>query len=205
MSVVGNNIRALRELNGLTQQELADIAGVSRETVNKWETGSIGNVRTSNIDVLRKHFSLSVDDLRSEVFGLAAKQRRKVEGIISSAVIPSYNTPADQQEFVDVPLPVIQNHPKSFAITVKDTAMDNVLPLGCIVVCDPEIAPLDGAIVFVKLQDSESPLLRKLHAGSNKALLIADSHSDTLDDYVVDLDRLNLLGTAVWFQAASEL
>lgn len=51
MSVIGDNIRALRTVKGegreITQQEIADIAGVTRETVNKWESGAIVTYATA--------------------------------------------------------------------------------------------------------------------------------------------------------------
>lgn len=34
---VASNIRSLRKKNGLTQEELADMVGVSRSTVTQWE------------------------------------------------------------------------------------------------------------------------------------------------------------------------
>ena len=73
MSIVGDNIRALRELKGITQQELAAAVHVSRETVNKWENGTIESVRERNLALLREHYGLSMDDLRSEYKGLAAQ------------------------------------------------------------------------------------------------------------------------------------
>lgn len=34
-----NRLRDIRKLNGLSQQQLADLIGVSRQTLSKWETG----------------------------------------------------------------------------------------------------------------------------------------------------------------------
>ena len=33
------NIQYLRKLRGITQEELSDLVGVSRQSVSKWETG----------------------------------------------------------------------------------------------------------------------------------------------------------------------
>ena len=37
--MIAKNILTLRRLRGLTQEELADRVGVSRQTVAKWESG----------------------------------------------------------------------------------------------------------------------------------------------------------------------
>ena len=37
---IGGNIAALRKAKGLTQEQLADMLGVSAPAVSKWETGS---------------------------------------------------------------------------------------------------------------------------------------------------------------------
>ena len=39
MILVGNNIKWARELAGLTQEQLAEIIGVSRTAVVRWESG----------------------------------------------------------------------------------------------------------------------------------------------------------------------
>ena len=37
---LSENIRALRRRHGLTQEQLAEALGVSRQTVSKWENGT---------------------------------------------------------------------------------------------------------------------------------------------------------------------
>ena len=37
--MLGNNIIALRKMKKMTQEDLADKLGVSRQTISKWETG----------------------------------------------------------------------------------------------------------------------------------------------------------------------
>ena len=38
--MIGKNILTLRRLRGLTQEELAERVGVSRQAVAKWESGA---------------------------------------------------------------------------------------------------------------------------------------------------------------------
>ena len=37
--MIGSNIQSRRKMVGLTQEQLAERLGVSRQTVTKWETG----------------------------------------------------------------------------------------------------------------------------------------------------------------------
>ncbi len=203
MSVIGDNLRALRELHGLTQQQLADITGVTRETVNKWETGSIGNVRTSNVETLRERFSLSVDDLRSESCGLAAKARLKSEGDNAPAFIPLMGSPDSQQ--IELPATVLRNHPNALAYRMPDASMSRVLPAGCDAIIDPDATPCVASVVLADVPGAASPVLRRMHAGSTKALLSTDSYERHYEDVVVDLDDLELRGVMVWYQAPTEL
>lgn len=199
MSVIGENIRALRELEGLTQQQLGDIVGVTRESVNKWETGLISDIRTSNLEVLLDHFSLSNDDLQSSEHGLAAQMRRRTGGFEGHIRIPLKY--CDEVQDIDVPPSVLEKHPDVFATISPDASMDAVFPAKCHVVIDPSLAPASGDIVLIEPAEQTSPILRRLQLGSTKGLLSAESITMHAEDLVVGLDDLIIMGTAVWWQA----
>ena len=62
--MLGDNLVYLRKVNNLSQEELADSIGVSRQTLSKWETGE------SAPDILKSKqlaeiFGVSLDDLVS--------------------------------------------------------------------------------------------------------------------------------------------
>ena len=226
MSVVGDNIRALRVLYGgereITQSELASIAGVSRETVNKWESGAIGNVRTSNMDRLREHFGLSVDDLRSESAGLAARLRASCDtasdsgderAIQDESRVPLYKLrdivedlgKAMPKSSVDIPASIARRHSRAFAFAVEDAAMGLALPMGCHAVADPGMEPPSAAIVLACAPVGElRPIVRRMHRGSSKVMLSADAQSGA-EDIILDAEDVRVLGTVVWYQASEEL
>lgn len=59
---ISKNLKFLRRINGLSQEELADIVNYSFRTISKWETGeSIPSY--DNLQVLSKTFNVSIDDL----------------------------------------------------------------------------------------------------------------------------------------------
>lgn len=62
--ITGTTVRRLREDKSLTQNELADILGVSSKTVSKWETAK-GLPDISLIEPLAKALNVSVSELFS--------------------------------------------------------------------------------------------------------------------------------------------
>ncbi len=63
---IGENIKALRKARGLTQEQLADMLGLSFQAVSKWET----NANTPDISLLpmiAKALGTSIDQLFSEI------------------------------------------------------------------------------------------------------------------------------------------
>lgn len=62
MSLIGDNIRRLRELRGLSQVDLAAAIGESKQTIWKYESGTVTNIPLSNIEAISNvlHCSPSV-------------------------------------------------------------------------------------------------------------------------------------------------
>lgn len=51
---MARKIKDLRQKNGLTLEQVANIVGVGKSTVRKWETGMIANMRRDKIAALAK-------------------------------------------------------------------------------------------------------------------------------------------------------
>ncbi len=61
-SVISHNVQTLRKMQGLTQEQLAEKVGVSRQTVAKWESGeSVPDL--ANSDALARALGVTLDDL----------------------------------------------------------------------------------------------------------------------------------------------
>ena len=59
----GEKIRELRELHGLTQEELAEKLGLKKAAVNKYETGRVVNLKRSTIEKLCELFNVTPQSL----------------------------------------------------------------------------------------------------------------------------------------------
>lgn len=62
--MLNEKIRALRNANNMTQENLAERLGVSRQAITKWETG-LGTPDVTNIHALATLFNVTVDELLS--------------------------------------------------------------------------------------------------------------------------------------------
>jgi len=70
-SLFGDLVRAHRRRLGMTQEELADRAGVSVRSIGKWEAGQVAAPRIGTLRALAEAFALTGDD-RSEFLAPAA-------------------------------------------------------------------------------------------------------------------------------------
>lgn len=97
-------------------------------------------------------------------------------------------------------------HPNAFFFEVAGGGMSRTIPDGAMVLVDPDIAPRNGSVVAVELEDGE-PYLRRLHRGQDTLMLSADGYEER-DDMVFagsEADSVLILGTVVWYQSGEEL
>lgn len=59
---MGEKIQELRRANHISQEKMAEMLGVSRQAVSKWETGQ-SLPSTENLVILARIFQVSVEDL----------------------------------------------------------------------------------------------------------------------------------------------
>ena len=69
---IGLKIKFLRKEKGLTQKQLAEIAGLSRVTLGKLERGQIGSITLKTIDIILDVLDYEIDFKRKTGFGLLA-------------------------------------------------------------------------------------------------------------------------------------
>ena len=99
----GENLQAIRKKNQLSQEGLADMLGVSRQAVSKWELGD-GYPEVDKLLILSKKLNVSLDSLlgaESAPASPAAEKRPDTIRIISphEGVIVSASKVARSQQF----------------------------------------------------------------------------------------------------------
>ena len=66
---IGQKIRILREEKKLTQEELANICGISRVTLGKVEKGELGNTSVKTLDLILDSLGFELDFKTKQNFG----------------------------------------------------------------------------------------------------------------------------------------
>lgn len=67
---LGTKIKVLRKESGLTQAELAKLAGISRVTLGKLERADLGSITLKTIDIILNALGYELDFKRKSSFGL---------------------------------------------------------------------------------------------------------------------------------------
>ena len=72
---IGQRITALRKLEGISQQELADRAGISRQHVGRIEKGELVSVAYVTIQQIAEALGMTVDIIDTSLQDLAPLKR----------------------------------------------------------------------------------------------------------------------------------
>lgn len=210
---IGNNIRRLRKLRGLSQEELAKELDVSRAAVTQWETGW-SSPRMGMIEKLSAFFNVSKSEI---IDGPSAS-------VPSGAMLPSDARPAYapllgrvhagdacEPDVVDdrVPIPyeVRSAHPHGYFLEVEGNCMSRVYPEGCHIYIDPRQQPVNGSVAVVSI-DGADYVMRRLYNTGRTVVLSPDSWDDCYEDIVItgdDEHTVEYVGTVVWFQPSEEM
>jgi repressor LexA len=147
---------------GLTLEEVGKAVGVSKTTVQRWESGNISNLRRDKIATLAKILDLDPVSL----VGVDAKPSPDIF-IAPSGTVPVYGSiPAGvpafaEQNVEDYILTTVPNPQDYFALRVKGTSMINAgIVDGCKVLCHKQHSAENGQIVVCRVNGDEATLKR---------------------------------------------
>lgn len=215
---IRENIIKLREMNQITQEQLAEIAGVSRGAVSQWE-GGFSEPRMGAIQRMADYFNISKSNI-IEDGGMDVCYRSSIPGAMKvrgceDTYIPllsfgrvhagSLTDEEAAEKTINVPSSVANNHPNAFALEVEGNCMNHVIPEGAHVLVDPDVYPSNGSIVVAETEDYQA-IMRRWYKGSKSLMLVADSYEEFEDlIFTGDEQSIKAIGTVVWFQAAKEL
>ena len=102
---MAQRIKSLRQEKGLTLEQVADVVGVGKSTVRKWETGMIANMKRDKIADLAKAlgttpaYLMGWEEDESEEKEVSPSEPKLTEG--EKVLLDLFNrVPEDQQQLV---------------------------------------------------------------------------------------------------------
>lgn len=208
---IGDNINAIRIHKGLSQDKLAEAAGVSQTTVSAWECGTSIPRKSNVMKLIEAIPGIDFDDVMSEENGFSSKIKKDA-GKTTWVNVPLYGNiaagnPIEMQAVDDtfvIPAQMRERYPDSFLLRIKGTSMDRVLPDGSYALVDPcNDADIDGDpyAVCVNGYDATIKRVRKLANGFE---LMPDSTDPTYKPVVYDYgvegtEEITVIGRVVYY------
>ena len=212
---ISSNIKYLRELNGLTQEQLANKLNVARSTVTQWETGW-STPRMGMIQKLAGAFGVDVSEIVSDKKKYhplppnaipITEPKKAYVPLLGRVHAGDAQEPDILDEETAIPYSVYVHHKNGYLLEVEGNCMSKTYPEGCYVLIDPDLDPVNGSIAVVSI-DGADYVMRRLYRGASTMILSPDSWEDTYEDIVIldsDEHTVTFSGVVVWFQASKEL
>lgn len=218
---IRENIIQLRKIYGITQEELAKIANVSRGAVSQWE-GGFSEPRMGAIEKIVAHFGLRKSHIiedggMNDIDPVTKKPKihTNVQGMAMGSVplLGSVHAgkPQDPDTYdgdtVKIPQFLIDSDPECYALEAEGDCMNKVYPEGCTIAVSPNKEPMNGSVAVVSI-DGREAVMRRMYRTPNTLVLSPDSFNPDHDDIVVTSETehtIEFLGKVVWFQAREEM
>lgn len=177
----GQRIRTARLAAGLSQEELAyaisnygDGRTISRTAIVQWESGATKEVEAGNLLKAAKILNINPEWLQFGTGDIKAlslgKPNLELIGLSNKKVpILSYTQTTSYMDIenkdvlftgIDQELAAVTGA-HIFAIVIKGESMFPDIKPGDIVIFDPDIKPLPGEVVLIKLEKEKTPILGK--------------------------------------------
>lgn len=188
---VASNIKAIRLHFGLTQAQVADMAGVKHNTVSSWERG-IAVPRQSVAVRLASALGMKVEDIMGHESGFASKPLFRDEELPE---IPVCETPEQLEEprtrcsdrFV-APPDIYGAHPDAVYVVIPDDRINRKIPRGYYAMVDTsDREPADGRMYCVCMNGAL--VFGYVSILTNGFELVPSSYDPTAMPVVVDYDR----------------
>ena len=203
MNELAEKIKTLRKQKGLTLEQVADIVGVGKSTVRKWETGMIANMRRDKIALLAKALKTSPgylmgwEDEDIPPFGMPIKKRSfPVLGNVACGE-PIY---ADEQHgtFIDASADIDAD----FCLIAKGDSMINVRIFDGDLLFIKKTDMVDNGEIAVVLVEDEATVKRVYYDRENNLLTLAPENPThkPLKYSGAELEQIRILGKVVFGQ-----
>lgn len=150
MIIIGDKIKCLRQGLGLTQEELGDKLGVTKQAVYKYEKDSVRNIPLDKIDLMAKIFNVSPSYLMGWKEQQVPRKAVKIPVLVNVAAgipIEAIEEVLDWEEISQD----LANTGTFFALKIKDDSMLPRILNGDVVIVRQQSIANSGDIVIAKV------------------------------------------------------
>lgn len=197
---IGDYIKKLRTENGYSQEELGALLGVQRAAVQKWECGTVKNLKRDTIKKLSEIFNVPpssfIDDeymTYNNIIPIPKMNRIPLVGTIACG------TPILANENLEGEVITPEDIKADFALRCKgDSMIDARIMNGDIVYIRQQPTVENGEIAAVLID--EEATLKRVYLSDNTVTLVACNSKYQPFVYTGEqLDQIRILGKAVGF------
>lgn len=205
---IGKRIEARRlAIEGMTQQSLAELLGVSREMVRKWEA-DLAEPRRHRMEKLAEHLKTTVQHLElgvtdeSNVQPVPPLHRypliSEVQAGMWTNIVDNF-APGDAKDWIESPRKAGRH---AFWLSVVGDSMEPRFSPGGMILVDPDASADPGTFVVAKLTDSQEATFKKLTFDSGQWYLTPLNRQ--YQAMLIDRATVRIIGRVVWFQPQGE-
>ena len=201
---IAHNIKAIRSRFGLTQKELADVAGVTENAVSKWENG-YSEPRMGAIERIAACYGLK----KSNIIEDGGMSIVSPSGMVDMPLYGSIaaGTPIDMIEAdgtCPVPAGIAERHPGAFLLRVEGDSMDRVLPNGCYAVVAPCKEVEHDGKPYAVCVNGYSATIKRVRRLAHGFMLVPDSTDPTYRPKTYDYndagtEEITVIGEVVYY------
>lgn len=195
---IRENVISLRVAHGLTQLQLAEIAGVSRGAVSQWE-GGFSEPRMGAIQKIADYFNITKARLIED------------EPVDDFIEVPLYGSiaagePIEMVSFDNrypVPSKIRERYPNGFLLRVDGESMNRILPNGSYAYIDPSEVVDKPMMPYAVCVNGYNATIKRVRGLNNGFELVPDSNDPTYKSQIFDYgvegtDEVTVIGRVVW-------
>lgn len=208
---MANRLKELRKNKGVTQQEIANLVGISQNNFSYWENGKV-KIDNESLDKLAEYFGVSVDYLLGRtddnnttnarlynIPGVSPIGRHRIPMLGKVACGEPIYADEDRESYVMAGT----NINADFCLTAQGDSMTGARIMdGDIVFCRQQDMVDNGEIAVVLIDDSAT--LKRVFYYPEKKKLVLQAENPKYEPFVYvgeELDEIRILGKAVAFQS----
>ena len=210
LNEIAKRLKALRTEKQLSLQELADRTGLTKSTLQRYETGNIGNIPLSKIDILAKglgvnpHTILGWDSINENSLPTNLQDIENIIPLPTGKRVPiigsiACGSPILAQENIEGYLSLNPDDSADFCLVCKGDSMLPRCQNGDLVLIRKQPTVENGEIAAVRIGDEAT--LKKVYRPAPDQLMLIAENSD-FPPIVLTKDEINTVsieGKAIGF------